>query len=147
MAVVHITNAELDVLPSAVAALAIVGAYLGVRSANRSQVRLTRGTYDRDRLTETYIDLFKGVHNRNAQLDDTYMRPINQTARTPTRAEFDFTSDHEALFGARLLAYACQCRSRCCMCFRSSGGALGNCHVRLGAVDGVGDRSPVLSMA
>jgi uncharacterized protein YukE len=106
MASVHITTAELDALPSAVAALAIVGAYLGVHSTNRSQVRLARGTYDRDRRAETYIDLLKGVQHRNAQLDDTYTRQINQKPRTPTRAEIDFTSDVEVLFAARLMAYA-----------------------------------------
>lgn len=102
----HITTTEIDVLPSAVAAIAIIGAYLNIRSTSRSQVRLARGTYDRDRLTETYIDLLKGVHFRNAQLDDTYSRPMGKASRTPTKSDFDPTTDDEALFAARLMAYA-----------------------------------------
>lgn len=106
MTSMHITSTELDVLPSAVAALAIIGAYLGVHSTNRGQLELARGAYDRDRHAETYIDLLKGVHFRNAQLDDTYSRPINKAPRTPTRSEFDPTSGDEPLFTARLMAYA-----------------------------------------
>jgi hypothetical protein len=106
MASVHITTTELDILPSAVAAIAIIGTYLSVNSTNRSQSRLARGSYQRDRLTETYIDLLKGVHHRNAQLDDTYSRPMNRAARTPTKSEVDLTSDDETLFAARLMAYA-----------------------------------------
>lgn len=102
----HITTTELGIAPSVVATVAIIGAYLNVRSTNRSQARLTHESYDRDRLTETYIDLLKGIHFRNAQLDDTYSRPINAPARTPTRSEFDPTTDNEALFVARLMAYA-----------------------------------------
>jgi hypothetical protein len=103
---VHITATELEVMPSAVAAIAIIGAYFGVRSASRSQVRLAQLTNNRDRLTETYIDLLRGVHLRNAQLDDTYSRPIHKASRTPTRSEFDPTTDDETLFAARLMAYA-----------------------------------------
>jgi hypothetical protein len=103
---VHITTAELEILPSAVAAIAIIGAYLNVRSANRSQARLARGIYERDRMAETYIDLLKGAHFRNAQLDDTYSRPMNKAPRTPTKSNFDPTTNDEALFAARLMAYA-----------------------------------------
>jgi hypothetical protein len=104
--IVHITTNELDTLPSVVAAIAIIGAFLGVSSTNRSQSRLARGSYERDRLAETYIDLLKGVHHRNAQLDDTYGRPINKAPRTPAKYEVDLTSNDETLFGARLMAYA-----------------------------------------
>lgn len=102
----HVTATELDVLPSTVAVIAIIGAYLGVSSANRNQQRLTQATYHRDRLTETYIDLLKGVHLRNAQLDDTYTRPIGEASRTPKKSQFDPTTDDETLFAARLMAYA-----------------------------------------
>lgn len=102
----HITATELDIVPSVVAVIAIVGTYLGVNSTNRSQLRLAQGSCQRDRLAETYIDLLKGVHNRNAQLDDTYSRPMNRAPRTPTKSEVDLTSDEETLFAARLTAYA-----------------------------------------
>jgi hypothetical protein len=106
MAHVHITTTELDILPSTVAIIAVIGAYLNIRSANRSQARIARGAYDRDRLTETYIDLLKGVHFRNAQLDDTYSRPMGQAQRAPTKSDFDPTTGDEVLFAARLMAYA-----------------------------------------
>ena len=100
----HLTTTEIEILPSAVAAIAIIGGYLGVRSANRSQLRLARDGYERDRLTETYLTILKGVHLRNAQLDDSYARPMDKPPRTPT--ENDPTTDNEVLFGAQLLAYA-----------------------------------------
>jgi hypothetical protein len=62
--------------------------------------------YRRDRLTETYIDLLKGVHLRNAQLDDSYARPMGKAPRTPTTSEFEPTTDDETMFAARLMAYA-----------------------------------------
>ncbi len=96
----HVTASELDVLPSAVAVIAIIGGYLGVSSANRNQQRLTQATYHRDRLTETYIDLLKGVHLRNAQLDNTYTRPIGEASHTPKKSQFDPTTDDETLFAA-----------------------------------------------
>ncbi len=102
----HVTTTELDALPSVVAAIAIIGAYFGVSSANRNQLRLARVIYRRERLTETYIDLLKGVHLRNAQLDDSYARPSGQAPRTPTKSEFDPTTSDETLFAARLMAYA-----------------------------------------
>jgi hypothetical protein len=102
----HLTPTELDVLPNIVAAIAIIGGYIGVRSANRSQLRLSHETYQRDRLTETYLDMLKGVHLRDAQLDDSYYRPMAKPSRTPQVSEFDPTTDDETLFAARLLAYA-----------------------------------------
>jgi uncharacterized protein YukE len=93
-------------VPSAVAAVAIIGGYLGVRSANRGQLRLSREAYQRDRLTETYLDMLKGVHLRNAQLTDSYSRPIGAPSRTPKASEFDPTTADETLFAARLAAYA-----------------------------------------
>jgi hypothetical protein len=99
-----LTRTELNVLPDAIAIIAVVAGYLGVRSANRGQASLARESYRRDRLTETYLDLLKGVHLRNAQLDDSYRRPIGKPSRTPT--ELDPTTDDETRFGARLMAYA-----------------------------------------
>jgi hypothetical protein len=51
---VYITDHELTVASSAVAALAIVGAYLGVRSANRNAVRIAREERSSERQTELY---------------------------------------------------------------------------------------------
>jgi uncharacterized protein YukE len=102
----HVTASELDLVPSAVAAIAIIGGYLGVRSASRGQLRLSREAYQRDRLTETYLDVLKGVHLRNAQLTDSYSRPIGAPSHTPKASEFDPTTADETLFAARLAAYA-----------------------------------------
>ena len=38
----HLTHAELTAIPSAVAAIAIVAGYLGVRSANKTAVKIAR---------------------------------------------------------------------------------------------------------
>jgi hypothetical protein len=100
----HLTYSELNLLPTVVALVAIISGYLGVASANRNNARLAREAYERERLTETYLDLLKGVHLRNAQLDDSYKRPLGKPPRTP--AETDPTAEDEAVFGARLMAYA-----------------------------------------
>jgi len=100
----HLTHTELNLLPDLVAFVAVIGGYLGVAAANRNSARLAREAYGRERLTETYLDLLKGVHLRNAQLDDSYTRPLGKPPRTP--AETDPTTEDEAIFGARLMAYA-----------------------------------------
>ena len=92
----HITATELDVLPSAVA---IISAYLG-------KPRTTAARANDLRPGSTYIDLLRGVHLRNAQLDDTYTRPIDRAPRTPTKSQFDSTIHDETLFAAILMAYA-----------------------------------------
>ena len=99
----HLTPTELNVLPDVIALVAVIGGYLGVTSAHWNNARLTREAYRRDRLTETYLDLLKGVHVRNAELDESYRRPLGKPPRTSTEA--DPTAD-EALFGAQLMAYA-----------------------------------------
>lgn len=102
----HITGPELDLVPSAVAVVAIIAGWLGIKSTSHGQLVLSRETYERDRLTETYLDMLKGVHLRNAQLDDTYTRQIMEPSRTPTASQFDPTTADETLFAARLAAYA-----------------------------------------
>jgi hypothetical protein len=102
----HITGSEVDLVPSAVAAVAIIAGWLGVKSTSHGQLKLARESYERDRLTETYLDMLKGVHLRNAQIDDTYSRQIGEPSRTPKASEFDPTTDDETLFAARLAAYA-----------------------------------------
>jgi hypothetical protein len=100
----HLTQTELNLLPDVIALVAVMGGCLGVVSSNRNAMRLARGAFWQERLTETYLDLLKGVHARNAQLDDSYTRPLGKPPRTPTEA--DPTAGDEAVFGARLLAYA-----------------------------------------
>ena len=41
----HLASSELNILPSAVATIAIVSGYLGVGSAKRGQLRLAQESY------------------------------------------------------------------------------------------------------
>jgi hypothetical protein len=103
---VHLTGHELILVPSAVAAVAIVGGYAGVRSANSNQRAVIREQYVRDHLTETYLLVLRAVHFRGVLVDEHYRMPPGGTSVLPTRV--NQATAEEAEFGARLLAHASQ---------------------------------------
>ena len=100
----HLTQTELIILANVIALVAVIGGCLSVVSSNRNAVRIARGAFWQERVTETYLDLLKGVHARGVQLDDSYTRPLGKPPRAT--AEADPTAEDEAVFGARMLAYA-----------------------------------------
>jgi hypothetical protein len=100
----HLTGHELTLIPSAVAALAIVGGYLGVRSANHNARLMAKGQYQQENRTKTYISMLKGVHYRG--LRSTLLGDLGPGRHVPRNGQGDLSSDEEALFSAQLFAYA-----------------------------------------
>ena len=64
----HLTSYEIQLIPSVVAALAIVGGYLGVTSANRNTRLLASEQYLQKRRTKAYLRLLANVHYYDSQL-------------------------------------------------------------------------------
>jgi hypothetical protein len=97
------TANELSLLSSIVAIVAIVAGYLGVRASNRNQLQLAREAYQRDRLTETYLNILRAVCQYTDILDrseDTSSSEVFESA------EFGSPLNEDVEFGAKLLAYA-----------------------------------------
>jgi hypothetical protein len=102
----HLTGHELALVPNIVAAIDIVGGYMGVRSANRNARTLARDRYMLDRRTETYLDLLKAAHIRGVKIDEAFRLRPGQPPALDRRV--DLLSDPETLFAARLMAYETQ---------------------------------------
>ena len=64
----HLTSYEIQLIPSVVAALAIVGGYLGITSANRNARLLASEQYLQKRRTKAYLRLLANVNYYESQL-------------------------------------------------------------------------------
>lgn len=101
----HLTGHEIELIPSAVAAIAIIGSYFGVRSANHNSRLMAKDQYLQGNQTQTYISILKGIHFRALLLQTRInQRPGEQLPTALQKA--DLSSDDEALFSAQLYAYS-----------------------------------------
>ena len=98
----HITSNEIQLIPSVVAALAIIGGYFGVRSANLNARILASEQYLQKRRTKAYMKLLTGLHyyaSRLVSLTDPYPGQV-RSIKPP-----DSTYEEEAAFTAAIYPY------------------------------------------
>ena len=87
-----------------IAALAIAAGLAGIWLTGRYQRGLASDQYKRDRLTETYVQLMKGVYLRRLKVDLAFR--LGPGEPSPLAVPIDPVSDEEMLFAARMDAYA-----------------------------------------
>jgi hypothetical protein len=102
---VNISSQDLAAGSLLVAVVAIAANVVTSRSANKSQRLLAREQYQRDHLTDTYLDLLKAVSTRTGLLDEpTPQEPGNWEQEPGESGLPDVGAD--ASFRARMTAYA-----------------------------------------
>jgi hypothetical protein len=102
---VTITSQELAAGSLLVAVVAIAANVVTSRSANKSQRLLAREQYQRDHLTDTYLDLLKALSARVELLDEPAPQEPGDWGQAPGESGLPDASA-DASFRVRMTAYA-----------------------------------------